>query len=120
MIYSVLKVIVGIMVTVGCSRIGIRRLLYMTVAFIAGYASVSLVKAFCESIASFLEGFLSATNAYVISFIILAIPPLLIIPFLGRKMIIVLKITDDISPVLDSILGAGFGLTIYLSVLYII
>jgi hypothetical protein len=117
--YSVIMTIIGIGIAVIGGRLGLSRMLYLTIAFLAGYAAVSLVIGFLEYLKDFLSNFISDPNAMIIGFILLTLPPLLLIPYLGRKLMVKLAI-PDISPKLDAILGAGYSLAVYVGILQVI
>ena len=117
--YSVALVIIGMCVAVIGSKLGLSRMLYLTVAFLAGYAAVGMVKGFLGYLRDFLGSYMSDLNAMTIGFIALTLPPLLLIPFLGRKLLVKLAI-PDIPPMLDAILGAGYSLAIYVGLTQVI
>ena len=115
-----LMIIIGIGVAVAGGRIGLRALLYISVAFVAGFGSVSAIKGFFGPLSSQLAAITSQENAKVISFIILSLTPLISISYLGRRLIVLLNIDDDIPLMINSILGAGYAVAIYIIVLHII
>lgn len=108
-----LKIIIGIPVAIICAKIGLRRLLYITLALIAGFMAVSFVKGMFAHTSSYASNFMSRSVAKVLAFLILALIPMLAITYFGRKLIVRIAILETIAPMIDSILGAGFGLTLY-------
>jgi hypothetical protein len=109
----ILQILIGIGLCVLGGKIGIRRLLYGTIAAIAAYAAVAANKAYFDTLSMHLRLHMSSANAAVFSIIILSLIPLLSIGYWGRKLIVRLQINERISATVDSILGAGFLATIY-------
>ena len=109
----------GIGVAVAGGLIGLRALLYISVAGVAGYASVASNAAFFASLTEQFGHAVSPTNAGVISFMILTLLPLISIGYLGRKMIVRLNVAE-IHKVVDAILGTGYMLAIYIAVICIV
>ncbi len=113
-------VILAIGVAVAGGRIGLRMLLYLTVAFLAGFAAVSMNRAFFSQLSTQFQTVTSQQNANVLSFIILALIPLISIGYLGRRLIVLLNVDEDISDTVNAVLGSGYALAIYVTVLYLI
>ncbi len=105
-------ILLGIGIAVAGGRIGLGALLYLTVAAVAGFAAIAVNRAFFSPLAAEFQRMTSPRNAGVISFTILTLVPLVSTGYMGRKLIVMLKI-GDISPMVNAILGAGFALTIY-------
>lgn len=110
-----LKVVIGIFIAVVAGRLGITRLMYITLTFVSVFAAVSATKAFFTPLSSQLESITSHEFAAVLSFIILALAPLITIGYLGRKLINAINVDeDDISPMANAVLGAGYAVGVYL------
>lgn len=116
----ILEALLGIAICVIGGRIGLRKLLYVTVAALAGFAAVSGSKAFFYPLSYHFSTYTSPANASIISFIILAVIPILLIGYFGRKLIVKLQVTESISPMIDGVLGAGYSLALYIAFLQII
>jgi len=112
--WLVIKIIIGIAVAIIGGSIGLRALLYIFVALIAGYASVAMNKSFHIKLRQSLQIFASPTNAAIISAVSLTAIPLLITVYCGRKLVAKLQISESMPPMINSILGSGFALTVYL------
>jgi len=108
-----LKIIIGIPVVIICAKIGLRRLLYITLAFIAGFVAVSIVNGMFAHTSSYASNFMSKNVAKVLTFLILTLIPMLAITYFGRRVMVRIAILETIAPMIDSILGAGFGITLY-------
>ncbi len=115
-----IKVILAIGVAVAGGRIGLRMLLYLTVSFLAGFAAVAMNRAFFGDLSGQFQTVTSEQNSRVISFMILAVIPLISIGYLGRRLIVLLNVDEDISDTVNAVLGSGYALAIYVTVLYII
>ena len=115
-----IKIIIGIPVVIICAKIGLRRLLYITIAFIAGFMAVSIVNGMFAHTSSYASNFMSPRVARVLTFLILTLIPMLAITYYGRRVMVHLAILETIAPMIDSILGAGFGLTLYAGFIMII
>ena len=116
----VLQVIIGIAVLVLGSLTGLRKLLCLCIAVIAGFFAFQSVRLFHDRLTFWFESYTTHQNAYVLSLIILAIPPLLIIYTLGRRLMVRLSITEGISSELDAILGGAYAGTLYLIVFQLV
>ena len=112
--WLVIKIIIGIGITLIGGRTGLRALLYISVALIAGYASVAMNKSFHSKLSIALQTFISPTNAAIISAVSLTAIPLLITVYCGRKLVVKLQISESMPPMTNSILGSGLALTVYL------
>jgi hypothetical protein len=116
----VIKILIGICLAVIGGRIGLRRMFIISMAFVSGFVSVTFVRAFASTVTSMIEVIASHITSTIISYLVLSIPPLLIIPFYGRKLMVNLGIVEDLSVSLDAIIGAGFTISLYLALLQII
>lgn len=112
-------ILIGIGIAVAGGRIGLCALLYLTVAAVAGFVTMAANRAFFVPLSTEFQRMTSQQNANVISFIILALVPLVSIGYMGRKFIVMLKV-GDISPMVNAILGAGFALTIYSAAIVVV
>lgn len=109
-----LKVLLGIGVAVAGGLIGLRLLLYLTVAVLAVFAAVSLNRAFFTPLSEQFQAITSSQNADVISFIILALIPLISIGYLGRRFVGVLRVDEETLPYpVNAILGSGYAMAVY-------
>ena len=109
-----LKVLLGIGVAVAGGLIGLRMLLYLTVAGLAMFAAVSLNRAFFAPLSEQFKAITSPQNADVISFIILALIPLISIGYLGRRLVGVLGVDEETLPhPVNAILGSGYAMATY-------
>ncbi len=116
----VIKITIGICLAVIGGRIGLRRMFIVSIAFVSGFVSVTLVRAFASTVTSMVEVIAPHTTSVIISYLILSIPPLLVIPFFGRKLMIKLGIVEDITTTVDAILGSGYTVALYIAVLQVI
>ena len=109
-----LEVLLGIGVAVAGGLIGLRLLLYLTVAGLAVFAAVSLNRAFFAPLSEQFQAITSAQNANAISFIILALVPLISIGYLGRRFMDVLGGDEETLPYpVNAILGSGYAMAVY-------
>ena len=115
----ILKIIIGIAVSVAGSKLRLRRLLFMTVAALAGFASIVLVQHFYRDLTRFFEGFTYHWSAAVMSIIVMILPAFIIYYF-GWRVLDRLFSDQFITSVSDQIMGAGFAALIYIIVLYIL
>lgn len=115
---SFAKVFIGFAVTIAGGYLGLRILLYVSIAFVAGFFSVAFTKGFFSQLSSHFESFTSGANAGILSVLILALPPLLIVGFLGRRLVARLGVIESMSKIVDSVLGAGYFLSIFIVVSY--
>lgn len=116
----ILKVVIGIGVTVLGGYLGIIRCILLSSVFVGGFTSVSLVRFLFRSMSHLLARYLTIPYANVIVFIVLVIPPVLLIPYLSRKLMVKLGLVDTISPTISGILGAGFFAAIFIAILKIL
>lgn len=117
----VIMVIIGIGIAVVGGITGLRRLLFLTIAGIAGYAAVSMVRGCHDSLRVWIENHnLSPENATVISLILLTLTPIILIFSVGRKLLVRISVTESISETVDAILGSGYLLSIYLVGLFLL
>ena len=114
---ALVKVLLGILIAVAGGHIGLRALLYISIAFAGGFAAVSCNKGFFSALSSKLSVFTAARNADIITFLVLTLVPLMLIVYLGRRLMVRLSILEDISPAIDHILGSAYALTVFLAVL---
>jgi len=113
-ILLLLKIAIGIAAGIVGAIIGLRRLLLLTIAGVAGFISVNTVTRFYKLLALQLEHFISPQNSIVISIIILALIPLFLLYYLGRELLVRLSITESMSKTVDQILGLGYAVSLYL------
>lgn len=112
---------IGFIITsIAGAKLGILNLMYITVGSIAGYTAYSLVKTFFHPLASGIGNFTNTANSHVIAFLVLVLPPLCLIPYGGRKIIVRLQLSDRISPRINALIGAAYLDTIYVCILTII
>ena len=116
---AIIWVLGGLTAMIVGGKMGIRLLLYCTTGCITGYVAFSLNRTFFHPLYSGLRDFMNRENAWVVTFITLTFPSLLVIPYLGRIAIVRLKISERISPIVDALIGAFFLLTIYISIMVI-
>ena len=116
----VIKILIGICLAVIGGRIGLRRMFIVSMAFVSGFVSVTLVRAFASTVTSMVEVIASHTTSTIISYLVLSVPPLMVIPFYGRKLMVNLGIVEDLSVSVDAIIGAGYTIALYIAVLQII
>ena len=116
----------NILMIVGCvvcaiagGLIGLKILLYATVAFIAGFLAVSATKGHFDSLTSDISKLTSKGNAEALSLIILGFTPALTTGYVGHMVISWLIDLDD-HPVAAAVLGAGYAVTVFLIVVYIL
>jgi len=115
-----IKVIIGIAVAVLGARIGLRRLLYITIACIAGFAAVSTVKGLHQKITPIFEHFgINHLNSLIITVILLTLIPIVGLLTFGRRLMVKFAFVESISETIDSILGGGYATTIYMIVLVV-
>lgn len=101
--------------------IGLRSLLYVIVAFIAGFAAVAANIALFDSVSEFLFQFTEGGVNDVLTFLLLTMIPLVSIGYKGRKIVAEnLKIPETISVTVNKILGGGFLATIFIVIAMII
>lgn len=115
---GLVKIFIGFVITIAGGYLGLRILLFISTAFVAGFLSVALTKGFFSQMSSYFESFTSAGNASVLSVFILALPPLLIVGYLGRMLVARLGVIESMSKMVDSVLGAGYFLSIFIVVVY--
>lgn len=116
-----MKAIIGIVAAVAGGLIGMWLLMYVTVALLALFAAVSLNKAFFSQLSFQFQEITSKPNAQIISFAILTVLPIVSIAYVGRFIITRLNMDQDtLTPPLNSVLGSGYAVALYLVVLYII
>ena len=116
-----IKAVLGILVAVAGAHLGLRALLYISIALVAGFAAWSTNRGFFYPISSRFALFTTKENATVITFIMLTLVPLLTVGYFGRILITKLKIDKDVpNKTANSILGCGFALTVYIIILCLI
>ena len=115
-----LKILIGLGLAVLGGKLGIRRLLYISVALVAVFASLSAIRGAYDETVEYFRNFMRLTTASVLSFIVLVSGPLLTVIYFGRKLIVRLQVLETISPMIDTILGVGYIETVYLAVLLIL
>ena len=120
---TVLRIIITVLIGLGLGvfggKMGLRRLLYLSVALVAIFASLSAIKGAYDETVEYFRNFMRLTTASVLSFILLVFAPLLTVIYLGRKLIVRLQVLETISPMIDTILGVGYIETVFLAVLLI-
>ena len=106
--------------TIVGAKLGILNLMYITVGGIAGYTAYSLVRTFFHALASGIANYTNTANAHVIAFLVLVLPPLCLIPYAGRKIVVRLQLNERISPRINALIGAAYLDTIFVCILTII
>jgi len=109
-----IRVILWVAIGVLGAKIGLRRLLFLTIAAISGFVAYALIRGFHNGLVLWFLKITHSTNAIIISAILLVLIPVFILYSYGRRLAVRLSITDSISPMINSILGAGYGVTIYI------
>ncbi len=97
--------------------IGMRGLLYLTIAFVAGWSSFALNGAFFQPLTDYLEKLTSRPNAMVLSFLVLTLIPLLSVGYLGRRLAVRLALVESIPPLVYACIGGGYLLALYVIIL---
>ena len=115
-----LKILIGLGLAVLGGKLGLRRLLYISVALVAIFASLSTIRGAYDETVEYFQNFMRLATASVLSFIVLVCSPLLTIIYLGRKLIVRLQVLETMSPMIDTILGVGYIQTVYLAVILIL
>jgi ABC-type nickel/cobalt efflux system permease component RcnA len=114
-----LIILMGLGVAVVGAYLRLSTLLYITVAFLAGFTAISLTTACFGVLTSHFATVTSRPNAAIISFVLLGLMPALFLFFAGRQVIS--RITKaEFSPLIDAILGSAYAISIYLALLQII
>ena len=112
-------ILIGIAVLVAGAYLKLSTLLHITVAFIAGFTSISLIQHFFALLRLHFATITSRPNAAIISFVLLGLMPALFLFFAGRKVLS--RITKaELSPLIDAILGSAYAISIYIALLQII
>lgn len=107
------KIILGIVIAVIGGKLGLTKLLFITIAGISGYISFIIVKSFWKPLASRLALLMPWDVAVVMTAIILTLTPLLLVFLGGRRLMVKIGIKETISQTIDSTLGAGYAVTAY-------
>lgn len=115
-----LELLIGIGIAVLGGRLKFRRSLLLTTGFVAAFLAVSLVRGSWRTATSCFESYLSRNISAVVSFLLLAAPPLLIVPYLGISLLDWLGFTEDMSDMSQMILGACFMTGLYICLLQVI
>ena len=113
-----LKIIIGIAVSVAGAKLRLRRLLFMTISAVAGFTSIVLVQHFYHDLTRFFEGFTYHWSASVMSIIVMIIPAFIIYYF-GWRSLESLFTAQFSSSISDQIMGAFYAALLYCIVLYI-
>ena len=115
----ILKIIIGIAVSVAGAKLRLRRLLFMTVAAVAGFTSIVLVQHFYRDLTRLFEGFTYHWSAAVMSIIVMIMPAFIIYYFGWRALekLFTEQFADSVS---DQIMGAAYATLIYSIVIYIL
>jgi len=116
---TILKILGALACAAIGGRVGMRGLLYLTIAFIAGWSSFALNRAFFQPLADYFEKLTSRSNSMVLSFLFLTLIPLLSIGYLGRRLAVRLALVESIPPLTNAVIGSGFLLAIYMIILSI-
>ena len=115
----VFRMLLSIPVAIVCGYIGLKRLSYACLVIAAITLSITAVRSMYGATADYFYNFVSKTAAYLFAFVLLAMTPAMLTIYVGRKAIVRLNI-PNIDPVLDSILGAGFGAGMLIALTYVI
>lgn len=99
-------------------KLGFFVLIYCTIGCLTAYAAYSINRTFFHPLASGLMDYMRKANAYVIGFVILTLPPLVLIPYLGWRVITRYGITEP-TPLVNSLIGAFYLSAIYWCILAI-
>ena len=115
----VVQIILSVGALIGGGYVGLRRLLFATLAFLGGFSAYASVKAFYFPLGGWFAQFMRQENAAVITLVLLIFIPLLAIFWLGRRLMVKLAWTDNVPPMIDATLGAGYSLTLFLILAYL-
>ena len=115
------KVILGIGVAVAGGLIGLHLLLYLTLTFLAGFTAFAINRAFFSELSKQFQAITSEQNSRVISFMILAVVPVVSIGYAGRRLIATLGLgQDELQDQVNAILGSGYAVAVYTVILCIV
>jgi len=112
---SFLIILMGIGFAVVGGRIGLRSLLYISVAALAGFAAVRANVAFFEPLSLHFMTITSRINAEVVAFVTITMTSTLLVGFLGHKHITAIKIDENIPHLVNAVLGSGYAVSAFLA-----
>jgi hypothetical protein len=118
--YLILKILLGIGVAVLGGRLGLRRISLMIIGAVAMFCAYSLVKCYFEPISSAFEEHTYREISVIFTLLLLVVPPVMLLYYLGRNVMVKLSIVHDINPVTDQLLGSALALTVYIAILLIL
>lgn len=117
---TLIRIILGIAVATMGGRLGLRRLLIVAVAAIAGWLSIVVLQSFHGDMYEFLSRSIRPDAAFVWAGLVLLFGPSLTVLYLGRKALVLLHFTENLAETIDQVMGAGFAVTIYIAFLVVL
>ena len=109
-----------IVIAVAGAHIGFKGLFFLLTIFCGGFAAVSCLRLFHQQVSTHLSLIIPGDIASVISFLFLALVPLLVTVYLGLGIAKKIDLEGRLTPLSNAILGTGFASSLYLGILRIV
>jgi len=116
----ILKLTIGALIATLSGHIGFYALVHITLGFMGAFAAWSATRNLFHPIYWHFSRIMPSPLCAVSTFIVLTLIPFVIVGYFGRLGIRKVGIESSIPKVVNSVLGASYGLALYIAVLCII